>query len=1200
MGGVGKTTLARFLYNEQKVKDHYELMAWVCVSDEFDIFKLSKNIFQSFTRENKEFGDFDQLQIALSKHLKDKRFLLVLDDVWSENDVDWKNLVKPFHSGAPQSVDNFDSHTTLKSLGEGIVKKCGCLPLALRALGRLLRTKTDEQDWEDVLNSEIWDLEKVDEIVPALRLSYYDLPACLKQLFAYCSLFPKDFMFDKDALVLLWMAEGFLNQSTGSMTQERLGHDYFDKLLARSFFQRAPNEESMFMMHDLMNDLATFVAGDLFLRFDGHMEEEALAKYRHMSFICEEYVGYDKFKAFKRARNLRTFLAVSLGVKRSWDCFYLSNKVLVDLLPELSLLRVICLTGFEISEVPSFIVKLPKSFLKLKKLKHFDIRDTPLLKRMPLGIGELKSLQTLTKIIIGGDDGFALTELKYIKNLQGKISIKGLDRVQTREAYLSLKMVTELELEWGNVFDGSQKETLDKDVLDALNPRTDQLKKLEIVLYGGIDFPSWVGDPLFIRLTQVSLRDCKVCTSLPSLGRLPFLKELFIKGLDGLKVVGLEFLGTSGVAFPSLELLCFEDMKGWTAWSTKSRVLFPCLRELRIMHCPNLVDISLEEVPSLRVLEIDGCGDRVLTSTVRAASLITKLEIKSMSGVTNEVWRGIIEYLGKVEELRINWCNDIKYLWASVEEAEFLVNVRKLVLYSCEKLVSFGEKEEDIYNCGSNLLPSLRNLEVWICESMERCSCPNSIETLTINDCSSITSISFATTTGRGHTLKSLEINNCKKLLEKEFGGEKINNTSMPIVEYVKIVNWPNLKSNIELSYSVHLTILMIEKCPYMQSFPNLQLPNLTHLIIYDCQSMMSFPDHQLPKLASLKHMRIRNCPSMNASFPQGFWPPNLCTLEIGGLKKPISKWGPQNFPTSLVELELIGEHACHDVTSLNIPLSSFFTRSIGDGVSIKFWDEEWLGSFKLAEVYPRLYALESMKDCNISDRLFKVNGHLSSAWNWRRSIRDGREKEEMESLVCLIQGVELKSGPDGWSWALESSGKFSVKSLRVKLDENILTLSHEKTRWNPLVPKKVNILVWRADKDSLATRCNLDKRCIDLHSILCPMCEEDVESLDHLMGQCSWSRSIWNFIFKWWGFSLSGDLDYKCVSNFVNRLSTEEKRMFSPFHLHCFEAVIFTSVWYIWRSRNDKVFRLKESNDCDIFKDVQSISFCWRTLYPI
>ncbi|GJW89313.1 multiprotein-bridging factor 1a [Tanacetum coccineum] len=142
--------------------------------------------------------------------------------------------------------------------------------------------------------------------------------------------------------------------------------------------------------------------------------------------------------------------------------------------------------------------------------------------------------------------------------------------------------------------------------------------------------------------------------------------------------------------------------------------------------------------------------------------------------------------------------------------------------------------------------------------------------------------------------------------------------------------------------------------------------------------------------------------------------------------------------------------------------------------------DEEWLGTFKLADVFPRLYALESMKDCYISDRLIKLNDHLSSAWNWR---------------------------PDGWSWALESSGKFSIKSLRVKLDDKILSLSYEKTRWNSLVPKKVNILVWRADKDSLATRCNLDKRSIDLHSVICPMCEEDVESLDHLMSRCSWTQ---------------------------------------------------------------------------------------------
>uniref|UniRef100_A0A251T148 Putative NB-ARC, P-loop containing nucleoside triphosphate hydrolase n=1 Tax=Helianthus annuus TaxID=4232 RepID=A0A251T148_HELAN len=53
--------------------------------------------------------------------------------------------------------------------------KCGGLPLAIKAIGRLLRTKTDREDWDDLLNSEIWDLENANEIVPTLRLSYHDM-----------------------------------------------------------------------------------------------------------------------------------------------------------------------------------------------------------------------------------------------------------------------------------------------------------------------------------------------------------------------------------------------------------------------------------------------------------------------------------------------------------------------------------------------------------------------------------------------------------------------------------------------------------------------------------------------------------------------------------------------------------------------------------------------------------------------------------------------------------------------------------------------------------------------------------------------------------------------------------------------------------------------------------------------------------------
>ncbi|PWA53782.1 NB-ARC domains-containing protein [Artemisia annua] len=97
MGGIGKTTLARLLYDDQQVKDRFELKAWVCVSDDFDSFNISKVIFQSIGGdENKKFQDLNLLQEALKNQLTGKRFLLVLDDIWSENLEDWETLVAPF------------------------------------------------------------------------------------------------------------------------------------------------------------------------------------------------------------------------------------------------------------------------------------------------------------------------------------------------------------------------------------------------------------------------------------------------------------------------------------------------------------------------------------------------------------------------------------------------------------------------------------------------------------------------------------------------------------------------------------------------------------------------------------------------------------------------------------------------------------------------------------------------------------------------------------------------------------------------------------------------------------------------------------------------------------------------------------------------------------------------------------------------
>ncbi|KAM0040750.1 putative leucine-rich repeat domain superfamily [Helianthus debilis subsp. tardiflorus] len=153
---------------------------------------------------------------------------------------------------------------------------------------------------------------------------------------------------------------------------------------------------------------------------------------------------------------------------------------------------------------------------------------------MPLGIVELRSLQTLSKIIIGCENGFEIAKLKDLKNLNGKISIVGLDKVKdalhAREANFSQKRLSEFEVVWSDVAEGSGNEILEKEVFNELKPSNDSLKQLKIWSYGGLEFPNWVGDPSFLRLKHVSIRGCKKCVSLPpAVGQLQSLKELFIE-----------------------------------------------------------------------------------------------------------------------------------------------------------------------------------------------------------------------------------------------------------------------------------------------------------------------------------------------------------------------------------------------------------------------------------------------------------------------------------------------------------------------------------------------------------------------------------------------------------------------------------------------------------------------------------------------
>nr|XP_043639576.1 putative disease resistance protein At3g14460 [Erigeron canadensis] len=341
-----------------------------------------------------------------------------------------------------------------------------------------------------------------------------------------------------------------------------------------------------------------------------------------------------KFKAFERAHNLRSFLAVPIVLRDRWEKFHLPKKILDGILPHLPLLRVLCLSKIWIDEVPecvgdlkrlrylnlsqtpithlrenicklynlqTLIVfgcdklrELPNGFLNLKSLRHFDIGDTPLLKNMPLGIGEMKNLQILSKIIIGGENVFPISGIKVLKNFRWRVCIYGLDKLQNndqaREVNLSHMRLSELAVEWSDMFDRSRKQILETEVLDMLKPHNDNLNKLKVMSYGGIEFPQWVTDPLFIRLTDVWIDKCRNCKFLPPFGHMPSLKKLTIESMDNVKEVGIELLGVGPATFPSPEILRFQSMPRWEVWSVNvlGVAVFPCLIELHIKNCPNL------------------------------------------------------------------------------------------------------------------------------------------------------------------------------------------------------------------------------------------------------------------------------------------------------------------------------------------------------------------------------------------------------------------------------------------------------------------------------------------------------------------------------------------------------------------------------------------------------------------------------------
>nr|GEY13425.1 RNA-directed DNA polymerase, eukaryota, reverse transcriptase zinc-binding domain protein [Tanacetum cinerariifolium] len=204
--------------------------------------------------------------------------------------------------------------------------------------------------------------------------------------------------------------------------------------------------------------------------------------------------------------------------------------------------------------------------------------------------------------------------------------------------------------------------------------------------------------------------------------------------------------------------------------------------------------------------------------------------------------------------------------------------------------------------------------------------------------------------------------------------------------------------------------------------------------------------------------------------------------------------------------------------------------------------------------------------------------------------IRSGREESELNDLQHEISSIIPSSNPDSWRWSLHPSGQFSVSAFRAIIDSKLLGHLGSKLRWNNLVPGKINILAWRIRNYRLPTRANIDKRGIDIHSILCPFCEEQIEDEDHIFALCPFSRNIWDLIRKWWG------LDVIPLDTALNvlEMADDGDLNFGEEISSLFDVVVLCAIWWIWRARNLLVFQAVKVNMINIIDDIIATSYLW------
>ncbi|CAL1409138.1 unnamed protein product [Linum trigynum] len=480
MGGLGKTTLAQLVFDDDRGKGHFDIKAWVYVSQSFDVQVILLKMLESITGQKMRDLTSDALQAQLRGKIEGRRFLLVLDDAWEESRHSWEKLgnylafgalgskvllttrstkVAEFAGGALNSrtgtsimepyllkglleeeswnllVEKAFPRTVpqerqLQEIGKEILRKCGGVPLAVSTIAGVLVDCNDPKiEWPSFLQKSLSSITKEGEEDPtmsALKLGFNHLPSYMKHCFAYCKLYGKGDEIPIKLLVQLWVAQGYIDS-------EDKGFDCFKTLWWRSFFQEVQMDGLGNMcvctMHDLMHDLACWIAGEKIMPTSSlTILKNIPSKTRHL-FVTVGDDDDDKREEDHGGDGLGN--ASKVRTLAYWG--YLTSKEVQQVINNFIRLRTLqfyCDDSYSNDEDRSILDAFTSiNFYKLKHLRllYFSCEGR---KELPNSISNLVNLQVLGLIDIS-----SLQELP--KGIEKLVNLKHLELIADEAGHIT-------------------------------------------------------------------------------------------------------------------------------------------------------------------------------------------------------------------------------------------------------------------------------------------------------------------------------------------------------------------------------------------------------------------------------------------------------------------------------------------------------------------------------------------------------------------------------------------------------------------------------------------------------------------------------------------------------------------------------------------------------------------------------------------